>query len=559
MQKDSVSKAAFAAASIAFVVYLIIQARWIFEYRRGLLDIDEAGYLWTAFQRYHALHAHGVGAWIRSVFEPNVTSPLAPAAASLLFAVLGPDPVIGFLTPVLFGALAVAATYLLGKEAAGQRVGLASAALVATTPLIVRFSRSFQFSIPATAIATLALLSLLKSDRAGRWPWVIAFGVFVGLMPLARSMTIGFIPCIGAAALVYVIFEQDRLARIGRLAVAGVVAALTSLAWLWKSGPLVWRYLYDFGYGARVAEYARSTTWLGSVRDLRDQLLYQLYLPHVLVILLGCIAGLALLFRSAVARGLVMTLRSPVAPLAAYSALCLIVLSSTQNKGSAFVAPALPALYVAVAAWLYAIAGRAGPLVSLAVGALALAAFVPFIDLSWPIAAPFPIQVGSTSIMFTNGAGTEEDYEAANAINAAEPERMLPAAQGEAWKLLNRRTVERLGGKPTAMGFRSVVYNVNSIGLAHYLANWSNIAITQVEPQAFGDSLDAYKAWLSRGGAASWACVLLTSAGDQAEFRPLVDTPLLEQAASGAGFRQVDDWSMPNGRVVKMWTRPCLV
>jgi len=235
----------------------------------------------------------------------------------------------------------------------------------------------------------------------------------------------------------------------------------------------------------------------------------------------------------------------------------LIALSSTQNKGSAFVAPALPALYVAVVAWLYAIAGRAGPLVSLGVGAVALVAFVPFADLRLPMAAPFTIGVGSTSIVFTNGAGTEEDYEAANAINAAQPERMLADAQAEAWKLLNRRTVERLGDMPTAVGFRGVVYNVNTIGLAHYLTDWKNIAITQIEPQAIGDGLEAYKAWLSQAGAAGWACALLTSAGEQAEFRPLINTPVLEQAASEAGFKQVDDWSMPNGRVVKMWTRPC--
>jgi hypothetical protein len=74
-----VSKAAFAAASIAFVGYLVIQVRWMFEYRQGLLDIDESGYLWTAFERYHALKAGGFGAWVRSVFEPNLTSPITPA------------------------------------------------------------------------------------------------------------------------------------------------------------------------------------------------------------------------------------------------------------------------------------------------------------------------------------------------------------------------------------------------------------------------------------------------------------------------------------------------
>jgi hypothetical protein len=74
---------------------------------------------------------------------------------------------------------------------------------------------------------------------------------------------------------------------------------------------------------------------------------------------------------------------------------------------------------------------------------------------------------------------------------------------------------------------------------------------------AVGEGLDNYKAWLSPGGVASPACVLLTAAGDQAEFRPVVNTPLLERAAREVGFAQFDKWSMPNGRVVKMWTRPC--
>src|SRR5208282_6873606 len=91
------------------------------------------------------------------------------AIPRLIFAVFGPDPVYGFLVPVLFGAIAVIATYLLGKQVGGQSVGLASAALLATTPLILMYSRSFQFSIPAMAITALALLSLIKSERAQHW------------------------------------------------------------------------------------------------------------------------------------------------------------------------------------------------------------------------------------------------------------------------------------------------------------------------------------------------------------------------------------------------------
>jgi len=124
---------------------------------------------------------------------------------------------------------------------------------------------------------------------------------------------------------------------------------------------------------------------------------------------------------------------------------------------------------------------------------------------------------------------------------------------------VNARTAERLGWKPAAMGFRSVVYNVNTIGLAKYLGSWADFEMMQIEPVAIGDGLDNYKAWLLPGGQAARACTLLTASGDQAEFRPLVNTPALEQAARAAGFARVDEWSMPNGRVVRMWTRTCPV
>src|SRR5271169_6096754 len=185
-ENKSVSVPVSIAASIVLIAYLVIQLRWIFLYRRGLLDIDEAGYLLIAFRDYHAFHESGFRAWILSVFSLSPVSPMVPGVASLIFVVFGPEPAYGFLVPAMFGAIAVIATYLLGKQVAGQSVGLVSAVLLATTPLILMFSRSFHFSIPATAITALALLSLFKSKRAEHWGWVIAFGIFVGLMPLAR-------------------------------------------------------------------------------------------------------------------------------------------------------------------------------------------------------------------------------------------------------------------------------------------------------------------------------------------------------------------------------------
>ena len=71
----SVSVPVSITASIALLAYLVIQVRWIFMYRRGLLDIDEAGYLLMAFRDYHALHESGFRAWISTVFEPSPFSP----------------------------------------------------------------------------------------------------------------------------------------------------------------------------------------------------------------------------------------------------------------------------------------------------------------------------------------------------------------------------------------------------------------------------------------------------------------------------------------------------
>jgi hypothetical protein len=375
-------------------------------------------------------------------------------------------------------------------------------------------------------------------------------------MPLARSMTLGFIPCVGAAALANVVFEPDRWVRIGRLSVAGVVAVLTSLTWLWKSGPFVWWYLFEFGYGSRAVEYGSKITWLGRLQERIDRTADEIYLPHTLIIGVGLVAGIVLLFKAVSAGLLAPTLRSSVTPLVVFSLMCVMMLSSTQNEGSAFIAPALPAVYVAAVAMLYGAGGRASGWLNLAVAATALVAFLPFADLRWSLAAHHEIDTPWRSFVVSDGSGTQERYEAAYGINTANPGRLLPADHVEAWKLLNARTAERLGEMPAAMGFRSVVYNVNTVRLSKYLGSWADLEMIPIEPMAI-DGLDQYKAWLLPGGQAARACTLLTAAGNQAEFPPLVNTSVLEQAARAVGFARVDEWSMPNGRVVRMWARPC--
>ena len=239
-----------------------------------------------AAKNYNALLHGGLREWIFSIESPNAASPLTSALASLLFLTTGPRPAYGIFIPLLSCVVLIVAIYTIARQCGDRLLAILTAIVVATTPLLVVYSRSFHFAMPSTACTTLALLCLIRSEQGGRWPWVIAFGVFVGLMPLARTMTVAFVPGLGVAALVYAVAAPDeRLKRIGRLAISGVVACATALTWLFFNGRYVADYLLSFGYGARAEEYGTRLPFASSiilqVENLaQTELCTAFYYPH---------------------------------------------------------------------------------------------------------------------------------------------------------------------------------------------------------------------------------------------------------------------------------------
>ena len=181
----------FLAMVACTLFFLAIGARWVWVYRYGQpYDIDEAGYLSIALGDYYALIGHGVIGWFDQVIAPNIQAPLTTALASLLFYVNGPRPIVAFAVPLVAGALTVIATFFLGRAVGSRPAGLAAAILVASCPLIVIYSRSFSFALPATFVMAFTMLALVLSRRFDRMGWAIVFGVSLGLMPLARTMTL---------------------------------------------------------------------------------------------------------------------------------------------------------------------------------------------------------------------------------------------------------------------------------------------------------------------------------------------------------------------------------
>ena len=547
-------------------MFAIINARWIWLYRRAQpWDIDESGYLSIALANSHAL-VHGVWAWIQSVEAPSIQAPLTTSLASLVFFVSGPHPVASLAVPIAAGIVTIVAAGLLGRDLDSDGTGLASAALVASCPTIINYARTFFFALPATAVLTVALLALVRSRGFRTIPWSIVFGVAMGLLPLARTMTIAFIPGLLIAAGLAAAAPGDRAGRrIARLLLAVVLAVLTAASWLAFNGTLVFNYLFSFGYGARAGEFGP-----GETMSLLDAWIYTFRLvinsihgPHALVVALAVVLSPAILvmtgWRSG-PRGTAMAgLQSPLLPIFLVVAEALTALTSSHNKGSAFEAPIIPALIVlsvAVIARVLRIgtARWSRPLGITLCTAVCLAASIPLAGLSRETARPWTLDArGLGPILVSDGRGTIQLYEASAGFHDSDV-RPLSTEEGKAWTALANTVAAAVGLEATAFGFRHYILNVNSVRLQIAARGFDGARLTQVEPFVTGETRDGYVTWLTAGEAAA-ACQLVTLEGSENQFLPAVTSAKMADAARQAGFAPEQALMTPDERTVTLWRR----
>jgi 4-amino-4-deoxy-L-arabinose transferase-like glycosyltransferase len=560
------------ALLVLLLLFVLINARWIWVYRHGQpLDIDEAGYLVIALVDYYALVREGVVEWLAAVWAPSIQAPLTTALSSLLFYFTGPHVIVGFAVPLLAGAGCILATYFLGKSVGSRQVGLVASILVASCPVTLNYSRSFHFSMPATLAVTVTLLALAKSNRFERVGWGMLFGVSLGLMPLARTMAIAFVPGVVIGAFVYTVAEPlHRIRRVLMLSASLPLAVLTAATWLGPSSNLVFQYLFSFGYGARAVEYGPEqsminfATWLYTVQTLAAYI----YLPHLVLLIAG--AGLLVFFviRLIVTRGWAatfrITLNSRLVPAVILVAAGLVALTSARNKGSAFIAPLVPAMLV-ISVWSLGRLRQSGSWNFITAGlaiSVATLSCISLIDLRLSSAQPWVVNVpvlGPTIV--TDGRGTIQRYQAEAGYSSRNPTIPIDSSVGEAWIRANATTAQRLtetarlglvGGR-MAVGLRGYLYNGSTIDLAQLLAGRGRLPLTPIVPELTGDSIDGYLQWL-RSGETATACILLTASGNVGEIRPVVNEENIKSAARKEGFSPLDQWPLPDGRVVTMWT-----
>lgn len=556
-------------AVIAVVVaFALVNARWIWLFRHAQpLDVDESGYLSIALIDLHALQTGGLTRWLHAVEAPSIQAPLTTSITSLLFSLTGPHVIAGFAVPLFFGCITIAATYWLARTLMTPAAALAATALVASCPVIVNYSRSYSFAITAAAVMTVALLALVRSNRFTLVGWASLFGVSVGLLPLARTMTIAFVPGIVLGAAIHTLAgSAHRGRRLVNLCWALVVGGGTAATWLAFNGRLVFDYLTRFGYGSRATEYGPPQSFLGLDAWLNTlhNLAGNIYLPHGLVLIAGTVALpillAARLWQASTVGLLDAASKSPALPLAILVSGALVALTTSQNKGTGFIAPIVPAMLV-LAVWaLVRLADHRvfRYLLGACCVAVCGAATGPLLDARTAVARPWIVMLPKFGpAIVTDGRGPIHIYEGYG-FGDGSSALPLAEAEGKAWLRLSDVTAttlqrENASGAPIAFGFRHLLYNANTVRLL-LLLEGKDAALPAVQSAETADSFDGYLNWLTKGGAAT-ACLLLTWSGHQGEILPPVANAAMEEAAQRAGFLPLGRWPTPSADGITLWRR----
>ncbi len=425
---------------------------------------------------------------------------------------------------------------------------------------------------------TLALACMLRSRQFSSLPWASLFGIFLGLLPLTRTMTIGFLPglIIGAAAQVAV-KKSDINRRIWIFSLSMIIAAATAATWLLFNGSIVFGYLFNFGYGNRATEFGtkQSITNIDAWITMVQIFLNHIYLPHALVLLSGLVAAVAIVFKSLSCNGLPrsaeLLFRSPIFPLVIVLVSGISALTSSQNKGTVFIAPLIPLGFViAVCLVQKSLLNRLPRAIAIVAGsAVCVIATVPLLSVSGALAYPWDVKLPILGwwTKVTDGRSTVQLYEQAmldaakdgQASVAFSPSEPLSPSHKKAYASLIESMSRELQKDPwgktgVAFGFRHYLLNVNSIRLSGMFRGDDILPLWQVEPVVTGDTVDGYFNWLNQGEASN-ACLLLTLSGNGGQFSPIVTKPFLLQAAQKAGFRYEREWLTPSGQKLGLWKR----
>ena len=556
---------ATAVVAAIVVVTVVLHIVWLVRFRRAdIVEWDEAGYMQFSLSNYDALREQGPWTFAKTVAGRETFGPFFPFVTSLAYPVVGRSIFGGLLVMPLFFAGLVAATYGLARQLVSNSWAVVAALAVAAVPAVTDYTRLFHFALPATACMTAALWALVRTEGLQRRRWAVAFGVFVALTWLSRTMTVAYAPALAlAAGTQFLVGPPELRAKLRNLGFAVGAAALVAGPWYIRNAQSVYDNLVGTGYGADAVSYGPRhplTSWDYWTQELRLDLMY-LGLPLALVLLL-CL-GIALAAFVAGGGRMPPTSRPWTVRAAALVALGVVVvegylvLTSSRNEGTGFALPWLPALVVLAVSAAASVSARtlrvglASILVAASLGGLASKS-------GWfePLAKVRHVSVpGIGEVPVTDGRGIIQGEFVGAGYDIGKPTQPLPAIHREwmplarevvGWSL--RRAEER--GEPLnlVLGFDDLIFSNSRLILAAQLWYHRFLSVDYLLPSP-DDSVASYRRQLQVPPPDN-ALVIA-----EPPPRARITRATVEAAARTLGFVPVKSFSMPDGRGLWVWWR----
>jgi hypothetical protein len=552
--------------AVIVCVLVVLHVVWLVRFRRGYVtEWDESGYLQFSLSNFDALHDQGLWTFAKTVGGRGTFGPLLPFVTSLAYPIVGRGIFGSLLVLPLFFAGLVGATFGLARRLVSDSWAVVAALAVAAMPAITDYTRLFHFALPATACMTAALWALVRSEGFRRTGRAAAFGLFVALTLLSRTMTVAYIPgFVLAAGTVFLVGAPELRVRLRNLAIAVGTTGLIAGPWYIRNARSVYDLLLNSGYGEGATAFGHHypvASWGYWTKELRLDLAY-MWLPLAAALLI-CF-GLALTSFVARRQRLIRVGRPRSARTAAVVALVLVVLegylvlTSSRNEGTGFALPWVPALVILGVTAAASIPARtvrvalAGVLVVVSVGAvLSKSGWVEPLAKVRTVAVP-----GLGRVSLTDGRGiiqTEVAGDGYDIGRVTQPlpvlhRRWLPLARDVVgWSL--RRAEQR--GQPLhlTLGLDDRIFANSRLILAAQLWFHRFLPVDYLRSFPDGDTVASYRRQLLSPQIEN---ALIT--GNPPPVTTITRRKV-EAAARSLGFIRVKSFTMPDGRTVWIWWR----
>lgn len=552
VRRDNSRNYAGFGVMVICLLFAAVSVRWVSLYRTGgALDIDEAGYIAYSIALERAFIGGGISGWINALFTPMGQAPLSMVVASWLLTIAGTYSE-WFALLTISGALffLLLLVYYTAKKEYGSIVGICSVIIVGTMPYIIDYARSFNFSTFAALFFLATVFSFRRTQGMSNFPWVAAVGLCAGLMVLSRTMALAFLPAFAIVFLVESYFWRTPWKTVLFSALLGsAVFLLVCGPWFIVNFEIVFGYLFSFGYGKNAAEYGSG----GSVFSYDDMMLR-------LRLLAGYTKAVhaTLLFLGVLALGITLILPkreesdrfSFAAHVSLLTLLCVLILMSSKNMGSAFDLPLLPPLVIAIVGSLFQI--LKSTIIRGAVVGIAALFILPIYILhaDQRVCEASDIRLSSQGYdvrPFADCGGIIQRYVEARygeGLNGDATRKL-----GEDSRRVNSELSQRLAELPgsnrgVAFASRHILMNVNTINLERIQTSGSFLPVHQIDTATVGVKPDDYIGWLS-STPVSTACYIVALNETNGEFPFAADPTSLRTALARLHYPLRDTINTP--------------